>query len=99
MEFNMKKITSFLLLMIGWFVFSQKCNYQTFTNAKDFTLKPNKTYIYDVNIKSDFEVLQGDRFFDTFNDRKYRFKISFPLESYSQCGESNQLITDWIYKN
>lgn len=66
---------------------------------KDFNLKPNKTYTYNINIKSDLEVMQGDKFFDTFNDRKYRFKISFPLGSYSQCGESNQVITDCIYKN
>ncbi|WP_312075311.1 hypothetical protein [Chryseobacterium sp.] len=159
----MKKITSFLLLMIGWFVFSQKCNYQIFTNAEnlketgkfkliikntdnksfkirkeisfcnmrleslefyneetqsfekinlankdidcftykdsDFTLKPSKIYTYEVNIKSDLAVMQSDKFFEAFDDRKYRFKISFPLDSYSQCGESNKVITDWIYKN
>jgi hypothetical protein len=66
---------------------------------KSIVLKPGQTYIYDVNIKSDFEVLQSNNFFETFNDRKYRFKISFSLDSYDECGDSNTLITDWIYKN
>ncbi|MBW7676862.1 hypothetical protein [Chryseobacterium chendengshani] len=66
---------------------------------KDIKLKPNKIYVYNVNIKSDFEVIQSSKFFEIFNDRKYRFKISFYLDSYIQCGESNRLVTDWIYKN
>lgn len=66
---------------------------------KSVSLKPGQTYIYDVNIKSDFEVLQSSKFFEAFNDKKYRFKISFSLDSYDECGESNTLITDWIYKN
>ena len=66
---------------------------------KSKTLKPQKSYNYDVNIKSDFEVIQSENFFDTFNDIKYRFKISFYLDSYDVCGDSNDLFTDWIYKN
>lgn len=66
---------------------------------KDIKLRPDKEYDYEVNMKSDFAVLQNDNFFETFNDRKYRFKVSFALDSYSQCGESNILITDWIYNN
>ncbi|WP_143884871.1 hypothetical protein [Chryseobacterium binzhouense] len=66
---------------------------------KDIKLKPNKKYVYEVNMKSDFAVLQNGNFFEAFNNRKYRFKVSFALDSYSNCGESNILITDWIYKN
>lgn len=66
---------------------------------KSKMLKPQKSYKYNVNIKSDFEVIQANNFFDTFNDRKYRFKISFYLDSYDRCGDSNDLFTDWIYKN
>ena len=66
---------------------------------KNIKLKPNKIYVYHVNIKSDFEVIQSSNFFEIFNDRKYRFKISFYLDTYIQCGESNRLVTDWIYKN
>lgn len=66
---------------------------------KSINLRPAKTNFYTVDIKSDFTVLQSTDFFETFNDRKYRFKISFPLDSYVRCGESNKLITDWIYKN
>lgn len=66
---------------------------------KAIKLKSGQTYIYDVDIKSDFEVLQTRRYFETFNDRKYRFKISFSLDSYDECGDSNTLVTDWIYKN
>lgn len=66
---------------------------------KSVSLKPSQTYIYDVNIKSDFEVLQSSKFFETFNDKKYRFKISFSLDSYDECGDSNTLVTGWIYKN
>lgn len=61
-------------------------------------LKPSKTYTYEVNIKSDFESLQQRNFFETFNDRKYRFKIGFPLHS-DKYGNRNFLTTDWIYKN
>ncbi|WP_221177748.1 hypothetical protein, partial [Epilithonimonas hominis] len=68
-------------------------------NDKYKKLKPNETYTYNVDIKSDFEVLRNSKFFETYNDRKYRFKISFNLDSYDRCGESNTLITDWIYKN
>ena len=66
---------------------------------KSISLKAGQTYIYDVNIKSDFEVLQSRKFFETFNDKKYRFTISFSLDSYDECGDSNTLVTDWIYKN
>lgn len=66
---------------------------------KSKNLRPDKMYVYEINIKSDFEVLQSKNFFDSFKNRKYRFKISFPLDSYNQCGESNVLITEWIYKN
>ncbi|MDR2236079.1 MAG: hypothetical protein LBE92_08145 [Chryseobacterium sp.] len=66
---------------------------------KNINLKPGQTYIYDVNIKSDFDILQKNRFFETFNDKKYRFKLTFSLGSNKNCGESNYLITDWIYKN
>ncbi|WP_131725478.1 MULTISPECIES: hypothetical protein [unclassified Chryseobacterium] len=66
---------------------------------KSIKLKPAKANIYTVDIKSDLAVLQSTDFFETFNDRKYRFKISFPLDSYARCGESNKLITDWVYKN
>lgn len=66
---------------------------------KDFRLKPSKTYVYNIDIKSDFEVLQNTKFFETSNDKKYRFKISFTLDTYDQCGESNNIVTDWIYKN
>ncbi|WP_263004617.1 hypothetical protein [Chryseobacterium edaphi] len=66
---------------------------------KDFKLKPNKNYVYEVNIKSDFEVMQSTKFFEVFNDRKYRFKISFSLDTYAHCGESNNVVTNWIYKN
>ncbi len=66
---------------------------------KSRNLKPGQTYIYDINIKSDFEVLQSTNFFEVFNDKKYRFKLSFSLDSYDRCGESNTLITDWIYKD
>lgn len=70
-----------------------------FTHFKAINLKPSQTYIYDINIKSDFEVLQSNKFFETFNDKKYRFKLTFSLDSNNRCGESNTLITDWIYKN
>ncbi|MCG2794009.1 MAG: hypothetical protein L6262_10740 [Weeksellaceae bacterium] len=68
-------------------------------NDKYKKLKPKETFVYDVDIKSDFEVLRNSKFFETFNDKKYRFKISFNLDTYDRCGESNTLITDWIYKN
>ncbi|SDI51229.1 hypothetical protein [Chryseobacterium jejuense] len=68
-------------------------------SSKAINLKPSQTYIYDINIKSDFEVLQSNKFFETFNDRKYRFKLTFSLGSYDRCRGSNTLITDWIYKN
>ncbi len=66
---------------------------------KSRNLRPNKNHFYEVNMKSEFEVLQSEKFFDSFKNRKYRFKISFPLDSYTQCGESNTLTTEWIYKN
>ncbi|MXS71082.1 hypothetical protein GSF70_07620 [Flavobacteriaceae bacterium W22] len=66
---------------------------------KSRNLQPDKIHFYEVNMKSDFEVLQSEKFFDSFKNRKYRFKISFPLDSYTQCGESNILTTEWIYKN
>lgn len=67
-------------------------------NNKKVKLKPGKTYVYDIDIKDVFEILQHNNFFETFNDIKFRFKISFPLESNNRCGESNTLLTDWIYK-
>lgn len=66
---------------------------------KLLNLKLGKTYIYDIDIKSDFDVLQSNKFFETLNDKKYRFKISFFLGSDEECGDSNVLITGWIYKN
>jgi hypothetical protein len=66
---------------------------------REIKLKPNKEHVYEVNMKSDFAVLQSDNFFEAFNDRKYRFKVSFALGSYSKCGKSNKIVTDWIYKN
>ncbi|WP_139326197.1 hypothetical protein [Chryseobacterium gambrini] len=66
---------------------------------KSRNLQPNKNHFYEVNMKSEFEVLQSEKFFDSFKNRKYRFKVSFPLDSYNQCGESNILTTEWIYKN
>lgn len=66
---------------------------------KNKNLRPNHIYVYDVDIKNDLEVLQHDNFFGIFNDIKYRFKVSFSMESYDKCGEYNNLTTDWIYKN
>ena len=66
---------------------------------KSIKLRPAKINVYTVDIKSDFAVLQSTDFFETFNDRKYRFKISFSLDTYAHCGESNNVVTDWIYKN
>lgn len=62
-------------------------------------LRPDKTYVYTIDIKSDFKVLQSTDFFETLNNETYRFKISFPLGDYVKCGASNNLKTDWIYKN
>lgn len=69
-----------------------------FKYEKRKIIKPNKIYKYIVDIKSDFDVMQANNFFDTFNDKTYRFKISFYLDFDNQCGDSNNLITDWIYK-
>lgn len=66
---------------------------------KSIKLRPAKINVYTLDIKSDFAVLQSTDFFETFNDRKYRFKISFSLDTYAHCGESNNVVTDWIYKN
>lgn len=66
---------------------------------KNIKLKPEQTYIYDIDIKSDLDVLQSNRFFEGANERKYRFKLIFSVDSYDRCEESNTLITDWIYKN
>lgn len=54
-------------------------------------IKPN------VTLKSDFDVVVNENFFETFSNRKYRFKISFAFNHYQSCGEN--LMTDWIYKN
>lgn len=69
----------------------------TFRN-REKKLKPSKTYVYNINIKSDFEVLLHHGFFEKYNNQKYRFKLSFSLDTYERCGASNTLITDWIYK-
>lgn len=66
---------------------------------KSKTLKSGKTHIYDIDIKSDFKILVNDSFFDSLKNKKYRFRISFALDSYKRCGNSNMMITDWIYKN
>jgi len=66
---------------------------------KVIKLKSDKTKVYTVDIKSDFETLQETNFFKTLDNEKYRLKISFPLGSYVQCGASNNVKTDWIYKN
>lgn len=66
---------------------------------KSKSLKSGKTYMYDIDIKSDFKILVNDSFFDALKNKKYRFRISFALDSYKRCGNSNMLITDWIYKN
>ncbi|PKF75556.1 hypothetical protein [Chryseobacterium sp. PMSZPI] len=66
---------------------------------KAINLRPGQTYIYDIDIKSDFDVLQSNKFFEKANERKYRFKLTFSVDDYDRCGESNTLITDWIYKN
>lgn len=44
---------------------------------KSISLKAGQTYIYDVNIKSDFEVLQSRKFFETFNDKNTDLKFHF----------------------
>lgn len=59
-------------------------------------IKPNKMHVYDVNLKSDFNVVVSENFFETFSNRKYRFKISFAFNHYQGCGEN--LMTDWITK-
>lgn len=66
--------------------------------VKPRKLKPNKTYVYEVNIKSDFDTMLKKGFFEKWNDKKYRFKLSFYLNGSKNkyCGS---LITDWIYKN
>ena len=56
-------------------------------------IKPYKIYKYEVDIKSDFNIIQSENFFEVLNQSKYRFKIHFASEN----GEI--LITDWIYKN
>jgi len=66
---------------------------------KSKSLKPDKAYTYIIDIKSDFEILLNKSFFDVFRNKRYRFKISFALDSYKLCRKSNTLITDWIYKN
>lgn len=66
---------------------------------KSRNLRPDENRVYEVNMKSDFDVLQSKNFFEGFRNRKYRFKISFPLDFSNQCGESNILVTEWIYKN
>lgn len=59
-------------------------------------LKSHQIIKYKVNIKSAFEVLESANFFENYNNFRYRFKISFPLNNYKNC---EALITDWIYKN
>ena len=68
-----------------------------FKLEKEKNLKPNKVYTYKVDLKSDFSVIESDGFFKTFNDRTYRFKLSFALDGYRKCNKA--LITNWIYKN
>ncbi len=69
-----------------------------FTNQDKLKkIKPNKMHVYEVNLKSVFDVILSKKFFETFNNRPYRFKISFAFNHYKDCGEN--LITDWIYKN
>ncbi len=60
-------------------------------------IKPDKTYTYQVNLKSYFDTIWSGHFFENFNDRKYRFKISFAFHDYHNRGEN--LLTDWIYRN
>ncbi len=60
-------------------------------------IKPNKIHTYQVNLKSYFDVIWSESYFESFNDRKYRFKISFAFNDYHNRGEN--LMTDWIYKN
>jgi hypothetical protein len=60
-------------------------------------IKPNKMHTYEVDLKSDFDVVLNENSFEIFNDRKYRFKISFAFNHYQDCGEN--LLIDWIYKN
>lgn len=60
-------------------------------------IKPNKTHTYQVNLKSYFDVIWSEYFFESFNDKKYRFKISFAFNDYHNRGKN--LMTDWIYKN
>lgn len=59
--------------------------------------KPDKTYTYQVNLKSYFDIIWNEHFFEDFNDRKYRFKISFAFHDYHNHGEN--LLTDWIYRD
>lgn len=59
-------------------------------------LKPNKTFIYTVNMQSDLDVIERINFFKDHKNSKYRFKISFAINNYKNCGALN---TDWIYKN
>ncbi|WPO83211.1 hypothetical protein SD427_02375 [Chryseobacterium sp. JJR-5R] len=60
-------------------------------------IKPDKTYTYQVNLKSYFDIIWNEHFFEDFNDRKYRFKISFAFHDYYNRGEN--LLTDWIYRD
>lgn len=94
LEFFNEETNSFEKMKMG----NKDIDCFTYRN-KDKNLKPQKTHSYTINIKSDFEVLQNSKFFETSNNRKYRFKLIFSLDSYNRCGESNTLITDWIYKN
>jgi len=59
-------------------------------------IKPNKTHTYQVNLKSYFEVIWSEHFFEKFNNRKYRFKISFAFNDDQNRGEN--LLTGWITK-
>lgn len=56
-------------------------------------IKPKKIYTYEIDIKSDFNAIQNENFFENLNHSKYRFKIYFLTEN------GKTIMTDWIYKN
>jgi len=64
--------------------------------TRDRVLKPNKIFVYILDLKSDFDVMMNDNFWEANKNINYRLKLDFPIYS-KKCKTDEVEQIDWIY--
>lgn len=98
------------LYLIGYEIYNEET--KQYENAKKWkkdidcftyrtrnkNLKPNKILVYTLDLKSDFNIMMQDNFYEQNKNVKYRVKLDFPIYS-KNCNSDEVENIDWIYNN